>query len=177
VPDLRRFSTAGTIAPVQAPTPESYWVEPGLLAGKYPAAVELAGTRERIADLLDAGVTLFVDLTEEHELDPYAQLAGPARHVRMPIPDMGVTTRAQMRRTLDLVDRERGRGGIPYVHCWGGAGRTGTVVGCWLVRHGLAPEAALARIPVLRRGSPALWLDSPQTEAQRAFVRAWRAAD
>lgn len=25
-----------------------------------------------------------------------------------------------------------------YVHCYGGIGRTGTVVGCWLVRHGLS---------------------------------------
>jgi protein-tyrosine phosphatase len=91
----------------------------------------------------------------------------------MPIPDMGVTTREQMRRTLDVIDRERARHGIAYVHCWGGAGRTGTVVGCWLVRHGLAGDAALARIGALRAASPALWLDSPQTGGQRAMVRGW----
>jgi hypothetical protein len=164
---------------VKAPTEESYWVTPGeLLAGKYPGRVEPAGGRPGVAPLLAAGVTLFLDLTEEHELDPYVQhLVGRGRHVRMPIPDMGVTTPEQMRRTLDLIDRERARRGLTYVHCWGGAGRTGTVVGCWLVRLGLDGDAALARIAALRAGSPALWLDSPQTGEQRAMVRAWTEPD
>src|SRR5439155_15029085 len=125
--------------------------------------------------LLAGGVTLFVDLTQDYELGPYTHLVdGAARHVRMSIPDMGVTTPDQMRRTLDVIDRERDRGGLPYVHCWGGAGRTGTVVGCWLVRHGLDGAEALRRITALRAGSPELWLDSPQTDALRAMVRAWR---
>jgi protein tyrosine/serine phosphatase len=160
---------------VDAPTPESYWVEPGrLLAGKYPVPAHDAGANARLRLLLTAGVTLFLDLTQEHELDPYAHLVDSgARHVRMPIHDMDVTTPEQMRRTLDLIDREGARGGTTYVHCWGGAGRTGTVVGCWLVRQGLDGDSALARIAALRTGSPALWLDSPQTDAQRAMVRGW----
>jgi hypothetical protein len=164
---------------VDAPTDESYWVAPGeLLAGKYPGTVELGIGRPGVAPLLAAGVTLFLDLTEEHELDPYVhELDGRARHVRMPIPDMGVTTQEGMRRTLDLIDRERARNGLTYVHCWGGAGRTGTVVGCWLVRRGLGGDAALARIAALRADSPALWLDSPQTDEQRAMVRAWAEPD
>ena len=163
---------------MDAPTPESYWVEPGeLLAGKYPGSVDPSARDAKVSLLLAAGVTLFVDLTEEYELDPYAHLVdGSARHVRMPIPDMDVTTPEQMRRTLDLIDRERGRGGVAYVHCWGGAGRTGTVVGCWLVRHGLDADAALQRIATLRAGSPALWLDSPQTHEQRVMVRSWNEA-
>lgn len=162
---------------MDAPTGESYWVAPGeLLAGKYPGTTDLVGP-SRLEALLAAGVTLFLDLTEAHELDPYAFLLdGEVRHVRMPIPDMGVTTHEQMRRTLDLIDRERARRGTTYVHCWGGAGRTGTVVGCWLVRHGLDGEAALARIATLRADTPALWLDSPQTAEQRAMVRAWTEA-
>ena len=161
---------------MDTPTPESYWVDAGtLLAGKYPGGLDSSQAETKVAALLAAGVTLFVDLTEELELDPYAHLVnGAARHVRMPIPDMGVTTVEQMRRTLDLVDRERARGGVPYVHCWGGAGRTGTVVGCWLVRHGLDGGEALGRIAALRAPSPALWLDSPQTDAQRSMVVTWR---
>jgi len=164
---------------VEAPTPESYWVEPGrLLAGKYPVPAHDASANARLWLLLAAGVSLFLDLTQEHELDPYAYLVdGDARHVRMPIRDMDVTTPEQMRRTLDLIDREQARSGTTYVHCWGGAGRTGTVVGCWLVRHGLDGEAALRRIATLRAGSPALWLDSPQTDAQRAMVRTWHEDD
>jgi len=161
---------------VQAPTPESYWVEHGtLLAGKYPGAPTAAGADWRVPALLAAGVTLFVDLTQEGELDSYSdRVEGAARHVRMPIRDMDVATAEQMRRTLDLIDRERRRGGVTYVHCWGGAGRTGTVVGCWLVRHGLDGLAALARIAELRAPSPALQRDSPETEAQRGMVADWQ---
>ncbi len=164
---------------MDAPTPESYWVEPGeLLAGKYPGSLDPAGTSARVEQLVASGVTLFVDLTEEFELAPYAHhVDGTARHVRMPIPDMDVTTPEQMRRTLDVIDRERARGGTAYVHCWGGAGRTGTVVGCWLVRHGLDGAEALQRITTLRSGSPALWLDSPQSQSQRTMVQTWSEQD
>jgi hypothetical protein len=161
--------------PVRSPTPESYWVEPGvLLAGTYPGVVDRAEGQLRVSQLVAGGVTLFVDLTEERELEPYAgALEGRARHVRMPIRDMDVTTPEQMRRTLDLIDREHARCGVSYVHCWGGAGRTGTVVGCWLVRHGHDGRSALERIVELRAASPALWLESPQTAAQRRMVLGW----
>lgn len=160
---------------MNAPTPESYWVEHGhLLAGKYPVPRHDGGSNIRLSLLQAAGVTLFLDLTQEHELDPYAHLVdGSALHVRMPIRDMDVPSPEQMRRTLDLIDRERAREGTTYVHCWGGAGRTGTVVGCWLVRHGMDGDAALRQIATLRAGSAALWLDSPQTDEQRAMVRSW----
>ena len=59
------------------------------------------------------------------------------------------------------------------MHCWGGVGRTGTVVGCWLVRHGLdggdadrAHRRAARDIP---GGRP-----SPETPGQAALVRGWR---
>jgi len=160
---------------VTAPTPESYWVETGLLSGKYPVPPHDARSTVRLSLLQTAGVTLFLDLTQEHELEAYAHLVdGGALHVRMPIRDMDVPTPEEMRRILDLIDRELAREGTVYVHCWGGAGRSGTVVGCWLVRHGLDGEAALARIAALRADSPALRRNSPETDAQRAMVREWR---
>ena len=59
------------------------------------------------------------------------------------------------------------------MHCWGGVGRTGTVVGCWLVRHGLDggdPIAAIAQL----RASIAGERPSPETPGQAALVRGWR---
>ncbi len=63
-----------------------------------------------------------------------------------------------------------------YVHCWGGIGRTGTVVGSWLVRHGvMAPEQALDLLTELRASDRgAGHRRSPETPEQRAFVRRWR---
>ena len=61
-----------------------------------------------------------------------------------------------MTRILDDVDAALADGGAVYVHCWGGIGRTGTVVGCWLVRHGLDDGDPIAR----SRPSAARVLDS-----------------
>lgn len=82
-----------------------------------------------------AGVNAFVDLTEAGEsgLKPYAHmLADGAAHRRMAIRDAGVPrTAADMTAILDCIDGHLERGDVVYVHCWGGVGRTGTVVGCW----------------------------------------------
>jgi protein-tyrosine phosphatase len=81
-----------------------------------------------------------------------------------------------MTRILDDVDTALAEGGGVYVHCWGGIGRTGTVVGCWLVRHRLDDGDPLRAIARLRRGVPDAWAASPQTEAQREMVSAWKPA-
>ena len=65
--------------------------------------------------------------------------------------------------------------GIPsYLHCWGGIGRTGTVVGCWLVEHSaLEGKAALKRIAELRYGTPDRSWRSPERDEQAALVLGW----
>jgi protein-tyrosine phosphatase len=79
-----------------------------------------------------------------------------------------------MPRILDDVESAIEDGGVPYVHCWGGIGRTGTVVGCWLVRHGLDAGDPIGRIAELRRDVSDSFVTSPQTSAQRAMVSAWK---
>jgi len=79
-----------------------------------------------------------------------------------------------MVRILDMIDAELAEGRTVYVHCFGGIGRTGTVVGCHLVRHGKSGREALDEIEYLRRDTPAAWQRSPETETQRQMVRAWR---
>ena len=54
------------------------------------------------------------------------------------------------------------------MHCWAGCGRTGVVVGSWLVRHGADPGDALQRI------ADARGLGCPQTLEQRSFVLDWK---
>jgi protein-tyrosine phosphatase len=120
-------------------------------------------------------VTSFVDLTEEEEgLVPYrGLLAEGVRHVRFAIRDFGCPSEADMTRILDTVDSELALGHVVYVHCRGGRGRTGTVVGCWLARHGPPGGDALARIAELRSGiTDASW-SSPETPEQRALVSGW----
>lgn len=122
-----------------------------------------------VGNLADAGVTLFLDLTHPGELEPYASLVQPpARYVNLPIRDFSVPTREGLVATLDEIDAEIAAGGLVFVHCWAGCGRTGIVVATWLVRHGLDPEEALRRVAEARG------LGCPQTLEQRVFVLNWR---
>jgi hypothetical protein len=160
------------------PIPDSYRVRPGLLAGEYPGAPTDDQARAKLERLLAAGVDLFLDLTEtgEYNLNPYAPLLPEGvEHRRIPIPDMGTPSTETMTHTLDTIDAALADGRGVYVHCFGGIGRTGTVVGCHLVRHGLAGEAALARVAELRWGTPDGYRRSPETHAQRRMVVNWLA--
>ncbi len=151
------------------PLRNAYWVEPGwLLAGGYPFSPD-------DVDRLCRSVTFVVDLTEEGELAPYGEHLRGVRRVRAPIRDFSVPTDDEMIRILDVIDEALERGDVVYVHCWGGRGRTGTVVGCHLVRHGMAPADALARIARLRRRLPDGRVSSPEADEQIALVRRWRA--
>jgi hypothetical protein len=161
---------------VEVPIRDSYWVVDGLLAGEYPGSADPEEAARRIRAFAQHGVTLFVDLTHPGDpLEPYARLlAAGATRVAHPIVDFGTTTIPHMTRILDDVDAAVERGGTAYVHCWGGIGRTGTVVGCWLMRHGLEGDDPIRRIAELRRDVSDASVASPQTSAQRAMVRAWK---
>lgn len=163
----------------------AYWALPGqLLAGAYPCAADLPTAEQRVADLLACGVDFVVDLTEpgEYNLRPYwpilqrqAKAAGQQiDRWNAPIPDMGTPTVAQMREILARIDAAMENGHTVYVHCFGGIGRTGTVIGCALVERGLEGNAALAEIERLRRSLPKSYRISPETEAQRRMVRMWK---
>ena len=168
---------------IERPLANSYWVQDGhLIAGEYPGALNGQDARRRLCALLAAGVTCVVNLTEEHELPSYTELLAeearalgrPIVHLRESIPDFSVPSIATMTRILDVIDHVLAEGQCVYVHCWGGIGRTGTVIGCYLVRHGLSGDAALAQIAQWRVGTPKADRPSPETAEQRDFVLNWR---
>lgn len=178
--------------PVDTPFPRSYWVVPAqLLAGYYPGALLATELDAKLTALLDAGISAVINLMETDEVDwderpfsPYAEhfraLAAQrgmvAECLRFPIRDGWVPSPVQMRATLDAIDATLGAGRRVYVHCWGGKGRTGTVVGCYLARHGIAVgDAALAMIKELRRHEARAHEPSPESRAQCDMVREWPA--
>jgi predicted protein tyrosine phosphatase len=169
-----------------------YLVRPGLFAGEYPGHADPDTTRSRLLELASQGVQTYIDLTTPQDralgLQPYdvhfeeihaATGINPARH-SFGIVDMGLPSDlAQMRSVLDLIHQELAAGRTCYVHCWGGIGRTGTVVGCWLREMGLDGESALAEVQRLYSSHmPAEKLtrnpNSPQRPAQMRYVRNWR---
>lgn len=161
------------------PIENCYWVVPGqLLAGEYPRNLDEASSRVKLAQLTDAGVAAFIDLTEaDDHLEPYEQLLDGASHERFAIRDVSVPASPELTRdALDAIDGHLAAGRTVYVHCWGGVGRTGTIIGCWLARrYGEPGDAALERLQDLWRENPkSRWRCSPETEAQREYVRGWR---
>jgi predicted protein tyrosine phosphatase len=170
------------------PLPESYWVEPGrLLAGEYPAQFEGELTRKRIEALIDAGFDTFIDLTRPNETVAYLRILleqarlheVEVRHLRFPIGDFGLPTPQQMKSILDTIDASLQAGKKIYLHCWGGIGRTGTTVGCYLVRRGRTGEEALRQLAEWWHTVPKSHIHprSPETYEQAEFIRNWSKFD
>lgn len=176
------------------PFPRSYVVVPGrLLAGCYPGDCDPEQAREKVAGLARCGVTHVINLMERDERDragrPFADyttlleqaLEEDGRELvslRHPIVDLNVPSAAAMRRILDAIDKISGAGHVVYVHCWGGRGRTGTVIGCYLARHGIATgQAAVDHLAALTAHWRPEWGPTPETTEQRRFVREWRAGE
>jgi len=166
------------------PISESYWVEPGrLLAGEYPARFEVESTRQRIDALIQAGFNTFIDLTKPNETVAYIHtLMDEAKlyevdvqHQRFPIGDFGLPTPEKMMSILDTIDAELQAGRKIYLHCWGGIGRTGTTVGCYLVRRGKTGEEALRQLAMWWQTVPKSQIHqrSPETREQAEFIRNW----
>jgi hypothetical protein len=170
----------------QKPFPESYWVVPDkFLAGEYPLLrFDDSATSLRLVALLDAGFDTFIDLTSEGERPEYeTQLKEEAeayarrvKHLRFPFADFSIPSREGMRSVLDALDAALAQGSRVYLHCVGGVGRTGTVVGCWLIRHGMQPKDALKKLGELysKSAQSRRYTRSPETDKQINFILNWK---
>lgn len=172
----------------QRPISESYWVESGqFLAGEYPAKYEEELTRKRLDALIEAGFDTFIDLTQSGEMFPYQEILREqaaaygvnVTHQRFPIGDFGLPTPKKMNEILNTIDESLQNGHKIYLHCWGGIGRTGTTVGCYLVRQGKSADEALDQLAAWWRGVPKSQVHphSPETREQVAFIRSWAVRD
>lgn len=184
------MSSTGAIVE-SVPFNQAYWVEPGrFMAGCYPGAEHHDEARGKLNGLLMHGIRHVINLMEPAELNragkafvPYEEhMIAIARAMgcevvfdRWSIADYGTPARPDMARLLDLIDRSIKNATPVYLHCLGGIGRTGTVVGCYLARHGYAsgPDV-LKAIQVLRENTATFSLSSPETGAQMELVCSWR---
>lgn len=175
------------------PFPRSYWVDPGrLLAGFYPGSQNPDTMRANLDALLDCGIRCFINLMEPDETnhvgEPFvayepvvkelaAERALEVSCLNFPIRDQSVTTFEHMREIVSTLQHALDVQQTPvFVHCWGGKGRTGTVVGCWLASQGIVQgEAIFERIQELRQNDPQAHNSSPETSEQFDFVRQWSA--
>jgi hypothetical protein len=172
-----------TFRAVPVPPGLCYWVVPGrFLAGPRPCGTE------RLREILNERIDVFISLqppgergTKDYSRALHrlaARLQRRVRFLRRPIPNGGVYSPEQMSKLLDTIDCLLAAGHNIFLHCRAGDGRTGLLVGCWLVRHGLSGKEALRRIEILRSHDQELRMwSSPQTLWQCDMVRQWHSLD
>ena len=91
-----------------------------------------------------------------------------------PIVDYSVPPKSLMTQILDEIDEAIKQGKTVYVHCHGGVGRTGMVIGCYFAQHGYPGEMALEKLKHVWDSCPkAAVARSPETREQCDYILQW----
>jgi hypothetical protein len=104
-----------------------------LYGGEYPYS------SDDIKEFIDLGITTSICLVEYIFTDYPNEVKIKNTDFKLlhyPIRDFSVPSKAFMTSILDKIDELIANGESIYVHCQGGHGRTGTVIGCWLKKLG-----------------------------------------
>ena len=126
----------------------------GLAACSYPR------DDRSLRELAQHGVTLLINLHQRpHPGGSLARYGLTEMH--LPVPDLTPPTPAQLEQGVAAIESAVSAGQRVAVHCGAGLGRTGTLLACYLVRRGLTPDEAIARIRAVRPGS----VETPGQEA------------
>ena len=175
---------------LKAPFNRSYWVVPGkLLAGGYPGSEDPMEEERKLKGLIQAGIRHVISLMEAQEYDrpddPFAPYVDHMESIaqkltisvtfdQISIKDFSVPTERQMVRIINQIDMCIKYDKPVYVHCWGGKGRTGTVVGCYLARHRYAAgNDVIEKIKELPKNTEDFSDLSPETREQIKMVINW----
>ena len=158
----------------------AWWVVPGrLLAGEYPGNLDPLRARRKVDLLVDAGIRTFIDLTTPADrLDPYEPVTAAVAAARQleldylsfPIRDLSVVDDDAYDTVTAMIERGLERGAV-FVHCWGGIGRTGTVIGCVLADEGLTYAEIVDRLATLRQGSRKEGRRAPEMREQHELIK------
>jgi hypothetical protein len=182
---IPRFTDSDSV-----PFSRSYWVVRGkLLAGCYPGSENGQEAAGKLKGMLEHGIRHVINLMEPNEsnreMRPFVPYEGSMKSIansmdlevsleRIPIRDGWVPSHGDMVAILDSVDSHVDKGKAVYVHCWGGRGRTGTVVACYLIRHGLCEASeAVGKIRDLRRFTEDQDEPSPESRRQCEMILSW----
>ena len=159
------------------PIEHSYRVTNQIYAGEYPRNKDRESSLVKLKQFESFGITHFVDLTEEGELAPYEDmLHSGASYQRFPIRDVSIPksteeVRKLVLRIIDIVHNDPDA--KVYIHCWGGVGRTGTIVGCLLSElYQLSYDETMTKLEELFSACPkSAYRRTPETAGQRNFIK------
>lgn len=159
------------------PHKNTYKVYDWLYAGEYPGDRFTNVTEEKLKGFAEFGITHFIDLTEEGELIPYKPLLyKESEHIRFAIKDQTIPT--SLKETYELIAKiceihSTNPSAKIYVHCWGGVGRTGTIIACLIGKiENVTGDEALNRLRTQFKDCPkSAYRITPENEGQCDFVR------
>ncbi|MBQ0020782.1 MAG: ADP-ribosylglycohydrolase family protein [Bacteroidales bacterium] len=159
----------------EKPTYNSYAVNEWLYAGEYPGHSNADKAMLKLRQFKRFGITHFIDLTEEGELQPYQPLLSGIQYMRFPIVDQNVPESIEAVKHLIKTIRQVHHDDVHnrvYIHCWGGVGRTGTIVACYLTTVlGTDYEATIKALDRLWAECPkSATRVSPETSSQHRFI-------
>jgi atypical dual specificity phosphatase len=145
------------------------WIEPGVLAASgIPVGIK------DLEDLKAQGIRSILTLTEhpltiQQAITPEIlnQLDFNCRHIS--VPDQEPPSRIQVYDAMRYIENMRSEARPVLAHCFGGIGRTGTMVHAYLLNKGMPIHEA--RLQALRPASQWLML----SDTQRAFLEAYAA--
>lgn len=164
------------------PFPGCWWVTDRLLAGP----VFWGGAPNEVFANMDAlqqlGVKTIVSLVgindfyqNEDEAEEIAwEIVPRFSWLGFALPDGEAPDVPTMQHILMWIDVGLLEDDSVYVHCRSGCGRTGTVIGCWLARHGIAEGTEVIDYLAQLRVAAGIPSKCPETEEQCRLVTSWR---
>ena len=165
------------LAFINRPLHQSYevWGNGIIYAGEYPGDKNGELAKHKIERMHHFGIRHFIDLTEEGELRPYNHLLpSDTTYTRFPIVDCGAPKSVEsVQRLLLRIEELKKMDGYVYVHCWGGVGRTGAIIACYLSQNWKEVDMNHT-LEVLRRNFSEMpksaYRKTPETKDQIDFI-------
>lgn len=105
-------------------------------------------SRRGLKRLKARGITAVVNMRGEYDEQKHG--FAPEFYCHLPTVDNHAPTLEALRRGTDFICEQLNVGRKVYVHCWEGVGRAPTMMAAYLVRTGMEPTKAWAKIKAVR---------------------------
>jgi len=151
------------------PFPQSYWVIPGILCvGPYPSGLSVEEKYDKARAIIEHRFRTIINLTAPGELsasgEPFFDYktliektnfrSGLIHFEQHGWPDAEAPPLNTLLHVTQLVDANARAGRKTYLHCYGGHGRSGTVIAAWLILKGKTYDEAIQMINDFRADLP-----------------------